>query len=72
VPGYLEEPAPRVTFDAFGDSSFGLTIYFWVDMQIIQFTSSARDRAIDLVSASLEAKGIKLPVPVQQILTEGH
>jgi small conductance mechanosensitive channel len=72
VPGYLEEPAPRVTFDTFGESSFGLTIYFWIDLQIAQFTSSARDRAINLVSTSLEEKGIKLPVPIQQILTESH
>jgi small conductance mechanosensitive channel len=72
VPGYLDAPAPLVSFDVFGESSFGLTIYFWVDLQVILSINTARDRAIDLVSVALKANGIKIPVPIQQILTESH
>jgi small conductance mechanosensitive channel len=67
VPGYLAEPAPRVVFDALGELSLGLTVYFWVDMSLLDSTLTARDRGMVLIARALSEKGVPMPVPVQSL-----
>jgi small conductance mechanosensitive channel len=68
VPGYLAEPAPRVVFDSFGEISIGLTVYFWVDMSVLDSTMTAKDRGMYLIARALSEKGVTMPVPAQSLV----
>lgn len=65
VPGYLEKPAPMVIFDSFGELSLGLTVYFWVDMRVLDSLLTARDRGMQLIAQALSERGVAMPVHVQ-------
>jgi small-conductance mechanosensitive channel len=59
-----------VNVDTFGESSYGLMIYVWIDTGVFVSTLVARDQVINKITRALEAKGIKLPTPMQHILVE--
>lgn len=67
VPGYLEEPQTLVVFDTVGELSLGLTVYLWINMNVVGTTLIPRDRAMDLMTRALSEKGIAMPVPVELI-----
>ena len=65
MPGYLEEPQTLVVFDTVGELSLGLTVYLWINMNVVGTTLIPRDRAMDLMTRALSEKGIAMPVPVE-------
>lgn len=65
VPGYLNEPETLVVFDTVGELSLGLTVYLWINMNVVGTTLIPRDRAMDLMTRALSEKGIAMPVPVE-------
>jgi small conductance mechanosensitive channel len=67
VPGYLNEPAPMVIFDTVGELSLGLTVYLWINMNVVGTTLIPRDRAMGLMTRALSEKGIAMPVPIQSV-----
>lgn len=66
IPGLLSEPAPSVVYDKFGDSAFGLTLYFWIDMEKTG-CFAAKDAAYIKIKAALEQAGIDMPFPTQTV-----
>ncbi len=68
VPGFVEDPAPAVAFDAFGDSAINLTVYFWVDVEKAGFLD-ARDAAVRQIKAAFDERGIDIPFPTRTVYT---
>ena len=66
IPGFVEDPAPSVTFDAFGDSAINLTVYFWVDVEKAGFLD-AKDAAVRQIKAAFDKQGINIPFPVRTV-----
>jgi small conductance mechanosensitive channel len=66
VPGFVEEPAPVVAFQALGDTSVDLTVYLWTDMQKTN-PVDAKDAALTHIKAALERRNIKIPFPIQEL-----
>ena len=67
VPGYLDLPSPMIIFDTAGELSLGLTVYFWVNVNILGSALFAKDRGYEAVTKALLEKGISMPVPVELI-----
>jgi len=66
LPDVLDEPEPNVVFHTFGDSSIGLTIFFWIDnRETRQFQAS--DLAVPVIKTSFERKGIDIPFPIRTV-----
>jgi small conductance mechanosensitive channel len=66
IPGLLSDPAPLVVYDKFGDSAFGLTLFFWLDMEKGDYFG-AKDMAYIKIKAALEQAGIDMPFPTQTV-----
>jgi small conductance mechanosensitive channel len=66
IPGLLADPAPSVVFDTFGDSAFGLTLYFWIDTEKVDFIA-AGDLAFTKIKAALDRRGIDMPFPTSVV-----
>ena len=66
-PQVLQEPAPEVYLDAFGDNAFNLRLDFWVDLQV----QSNRMRAMSDVRLRIEAllgeHGIGIAYPQRDV-----
>jgi small conductance mechanosensitive channel len=67
VPGYLDLPSPMIIFDTAGELSLGLTVYFWVDVNVLGSALFAKDRGYEVVTKALLEKGISMPVRVQSM-----
>jgi len=70
VPGYLDLPSPTIIFDTAGELSLGLTVYFWVDVNVLGSALFAKDRGYELITKALLEKGISMPVPVQSMVRQ--
>ncbi|NOY99122.1 MAG: mechanosensitive ion channel [Chloroflexi bacterium] len=66
IPGYLADPAPKVVFHTFGESSIDLTVYFWVDTTKTD-VFSAKDAALTHIKAALDKQGVDIPYPIRTI-----
>jgi small conductance mechanosensitive channel len=66
IPGFLRDPAASVVFDTFGDSTFGLTLYFWIDTEKGDFVA-AKDLAFTRIKAALDRRGIEMPYPIRTV-----
>jgi small conductance mechanosensitive channel len=69
IPGLLADPAPSVVFDTFGDSTFGLTLYFWIDTEKADCLI-AKDLAFTRIKAALDRRGIEMPFPTRTVLLQ--
>lgn len=67
--GVLDDPAPQVVFNTFGDSSIDCTIYFWIDTAATGIFS-ATDSAVKRIKSAFEREGIEIPYPVQTVLLQ--
>lgn len=67
VPGYLDLPSPMIIFDTAGELSLGLTVYFWVDVNVLGSALFAKDRGYEVITKALLEKGISMPVSVELI-----
>jgi small conductance mechanosensitive channel len=70
VPGYLDLPSPMIIFDTAGELSLGLTVYFWVDVNILGSALFAKDRGYEVITKALLEKGISMPVTVQSMVRQ--
>ena len=68
VPGYLADPTPMVNLDVMDELSIGLTVYFWVDINVLGSMLLVKDKGIEVITRALIDKGIAMPVPVQSIV----
>lgn len=65
----LEDPAPSVVFESFGDSSVAFTLYYWIDTAATGF-NTAQDQGVKAVKAAFEAAGITLSTPVRALVVQ--
>lgn len=68
IPGMLEDPAPMVVFDTFGEASINMTTYYWVDTTLVGLFA-ARDEGVKLIKRALDKHGIRTPSPVRTMTT---
>lgn len=66
LPGLLDDPAPQVVFNNFGESSIDFTLYFWVDLSQTSYLA-ALDAAVVRIKTAFERAGINIPYPVRTI-----
>lgn len=66
VPGYLNEPQAMVVFNSFGDSSIGMTAYFWIDTDEVG-VFAAQDAALTGIKQALERQRIEIPYPIRTV-----
>jgi len=66
IEGIIDDPAPFVLFNNFGESSINSTAYFWVDATKADF-SKVRDTAIIRINNDFVEKGIDMPFPTRTV-----
>ncbi len=64
--GVLEDPEPFVIFHTFGDSSINLTVYFWVDTQVIS-PFVAKSLGVRAIHRAFAEAGIEIPFPIRTV-----
>jgi small conductance mechanosensitive channel len=67
VPGQLEDPAPVVVFDTFGESYLSLTASFWIDTAQINMPA-AKDAAVKFIKQAFDKHGIEIPFPMRTMI----
>jgi small conductance mechanosensitive channel len=70
VPGYLADPAPMVNLDVMDELSIGLTVYFWVDINVLGSMLIVKDKGIEVITRALAEKGIAMPVSLQSVIKQ--
>lgn len=63
----LEDPAPSVVFDNFGDQAVDFTLYYWIDTATTGF-GAAQDQGVKAVKAAYEREKIALSLPMRSLL----
>lgn len=63
VPGFVEEPAPSITFDNLTNSAMELGFNFWIDTRKND-TGNAKDAVLVKIKSAFSDEGIELPHPV--------
>lgn len=71
IKGYVEEPAPKVSFHTFGAFTLDLTIQFWVDSSQTS-ALDAKNNAIELVNTAFLSERIDMPIPTQTVLLQSN
>lgn len=70
IEGRLDDPAPQLLFQGFGDSSINLTVFYWVDTaKTDPFT--AADTGMVSIYAAFNRAGINIPFPTRTLVTPG-
>tara|TARA_B100000959_G_scaffold281964_1_gene347314 strand:- start:310 stop:594 length:285 start_codon:yes stop_codon:yes gene_type:complete len=65
LPGIImKDPAPRVSFNRFGESAIELSAYYWIEVKAAGQWSNTEESA-GIVSAALTENGIESNVHVQ-------
>jgi small conductance mechanosensitive channel len=64
--GLLKDPAPSLYFQNFGNSSIGLTIYYWIDTQKTD-PLTAKDAGLIAIQNAFSAAQIDMPFPIQTV-----
>jgi small conductance mechanosensitive channel len=68
IAGCLEDPAPQILFQGYGESTMNLTVFYWVDpTQTDPFV--ARDTGLLSIYADFNRAGIHMPFPTRTLLT---
>ncbi len=66
VPGILNEPAPDAIFHNFGNTTFDLSIYYWIDTSLTN-VSAAKDSGLNAIKQAFEQAKIEMPYPAQTV-----
>lgn len=66
VPGTISEPPPQVIFHNFGDTTFDLSIYFWIDTSQTDIPA-AKDAGLNAIKHAFEHAKIDMPLPAQTV-----
>jgi small-conductance mechanosensitive channel len=67
VSGLLEDPAPRVIFQNFGDFAIEFTCYYWINTKEFDYLD-AQNAGFIGIRNTFEREGIEMPYPVQTVL----
>ena len=70
IEGRLDDPAPQILFQGYGDSSMNLTVFFWIDTTKSD-PFQARDTALLSIYAAFNRANINIPFPTHTLLTSG-
>jgi small conductance mechanosensitive channel len=70
IEGRLEDPAPQILFQGYGDSTMNLTVYYWIDTAKTD-PFAARDTGLLSIYAAFNKAGINMPFPTHTLLTPG-
>jgi small conductance mechanosensitive channel len=68
VVGILGQPAPRITFSNFGDSTIDFKLHYWIDAGEAGILK-AQDEGIRAIKTAFEREQIEMPYPTHMILT---
>jgi small conductance mechanosensitive channel len=60
--GVLTQPGPSVNFQAFGNFTVQLTLFFWVDPQVTDLVA-IRDQAVQAIQEAFRKSGVEIPNP---------
>ncbi len=72
LPGLVtDDPAPQAVFQAFGESSIDLAVYFWIDLSQTGYLD-AQDAAIKAIKAAFDQAGIEIPFPTLAVLAQNQ
>lgn len=66
IPGIQSEPEAEVLFQAFGSSTFDLTLYFWIDTSQTN-VAAAKDAGLKAIKGAFEEAQIDMPFPTQTV-----
>jgi small conductance mechanosensitive channel len=66
IPGIQSEPEAEVLFQAFGSSTFDLTLYFWIDTNQTN-VAAAKDAGLKAIKGAFEEAQIDMPFPTQTV-----
>ncbi len=69
IDGLLEDPAPQVVYNSFGESTIDFSIYFWVDMKQSD-PWHGQTQAIAALKLAYEAAGIDMPYPIRTVFLQ--
>jgi small-conductance mechanosensitive channel len=69
IPGLLNDPAPFVTFGKFGGSAIEFSLFYWLDMEIVDL-SEGQTRGFKALKDAFYQAGIEMPFPTQKILMD--
>jgi small conductance mechanosensitive channel len=67
--GVMKDPAPKVIFNNFGDSTIDFTLYYWVNLEVGDYFG-AIDSAITGINTAFREKGIEMPYPTSTVMLE--
>jgi len=67
MPGVLEEPAPFIVVNAFGESSIDLSAFYWIDTTQTGFLDG-KNTGFKTIKAALDEHGIDIPFPIRTVL----
>jgi small conductance mechanosensitive channel len=70
IPGRLEDPAPQILYQGYGDSTMNLTVFYWIDTTKTD-PFVARDTGLLSIYAAFNRAGIHMPFPTQTLVTPG-
>jgi small conductance mechanosensitive channel len=71
IDGRLDDPAPQILFQGYGDSTMNLSVFYWIDTTKAD-PMQARDAGLLLIYAAFTKAGINMPYPTQILLTPGQ
>jgi small conductance mechanosensitive channel len=67
--GALEDPAPVVMFDQFGDFAVNMSVYFWFATDKTGY-GEITNQGVSVVKETLEKAGVSMPFPIQTVMLE--
>ena len=67
IEGLLTDPAPKLAFHNFGNSTIDCTLYFWINTQENGILE-AKDAAVVKINSAFAENEIEMPYPVQTVL----
>jgi small conductance mechanosensitive channel len=70
IAGSLDDPAPQILYQGYGDSTMNLTVFYWVDTTKTD-PFVARDAGLLSIYAAFNRAGINMPFPTHTLLTPG-
>jgi small-conductance mechanosensitive channel len=67
----VDDPAPTVIFQRFGDYAIELGVYFWINTEVNN-PLRAKDAAIQVVNAAFLENKIEMPTPYQALIRKSE
>jgi small conductance mechanosensitive channel len=64
VKGVLPDPAPKLVYNQFGDTTINFTLYYWLDLEVIDFFEGT-SRGVMEIKSALDENGMEISFPVQ-------